>query len=261
MEISAVDAVPPPAPTVEQGLVIDTCTLRPIELSVSDFAQEYFWTFENAYTEQSSTASDAITVYPNYEPIQFTVRTKYFNDCLSPPTRGRLTFLSPPDAPSIQYDAATTTLAASVAGPILWYYQDELEAETPGRYYKPKYNGFYTARVKGPSCLSDFSNQVVVGGITTAVRDEEASAQVRIFPVPSRDVVHVTIDAGLVHQLPQGMLEYQLFASNGQRVAGGQLDPRLPGTPIPVAGLPAGLYLLTFEHQGKAVLRKRVTVL
>ncbi|WP_116126690.1 hypothetical protein [Lewinella sp. IMCC34183] len=260
LELYAVDAPAPPAPTVDQGLRIDTCTTDIVELSVSDFAQEYFWTFEYAYYEQRSTADDVVRVYPTYEPTRFTVRTKGFNDCLSPATVGRLTFLTPPDAPVIQYNESTTTLAASRPGPLLWYYQDELEGESSGRYYQPLRNGFYTARVKGADCPSGPSNMVSVEGVTTSVHDDAVSARVSVHPVPARGVVYVSMDHELAAGFSGGTARYQLFNSSGSAVSEGRLDPHASNNPIAIAGLAAGVYVLRLESTERGIVRKRITV-
>ena len=159
----------------------------------------------------------------------------------------------------IQYNEVTNTLASSRPGPLLWYYQDVLEGESAGRYYRPRRNGFYTARVKGERCLSDVSNLASVGGVTTGVADEEASRHILVYPNPAREVIYVNVTDQLRRELPRGTLTYGLYTAAGHLVRSGSLDP-VQGS-IAVGDLPAGTYLLTFESAGKAVLRKRVAVL
>ncbi len=259
--ITAVNAPAPAPPVVDQGLRIDTCTTQSIDLSVSQPALNYFWTFEYAYTDQSPRRPNVITVYPNYEPVRFSVIGQDFNGCLSDPTEGLINFFYPPDPTTIQYNPTTGTLASTLPGPLLWYYQDELEGESAGRFYKPQRNGFYTARVKGPVCLSEQSNLVSVTGITTATIDDEASRRVEIFPNPTRDKLFVNFDRSLLSELTRGGVKYQLYSADGKLVSNGTVDPAVANAPISVAGLAGGVYLLTFTSNSRAVLRKRITVL
>ncbi len=260
-EVYAIDAPVPAAPVVDQGLRIDTCTTQPINLSVSQPAVRFFWSFENTYSDQATEGSGLIRVYPNYEPVRFSVIGQDFNGCLSDPTEGLINFFYPPDPTTIQYNPTTGTLASTLPGPLLWYYQDELEGESAGRFYKPQRNGFYTARVKGPVCLSEQSNLVSVTGITTATIDDEASRRVEIFPNPTRDKLFVNFDRSLLSELTRGGVKYQLYSADGKLVSNGTVDPAVANAPISVAGLAGGVYLLTFTSNSRAVLRKRITVL
>ncbi|PPK88157.1 hypothetical protein CLV84_1122 [Neolewinella xylanilytica] len=260
---TAVDAAPPAAPVVEQGLFIDTCTTDLVDLSIADGDLYYYWTADYNGYYQELEGSSRIGIYPNYAstPSPFTVQAMDDNGCLSPITTGQFISRPLPDAPTIQYNEATTTLASTLSGPLYWYHEDVFEGETTGRYYRPQRNGFYTARKKGPYCLSEPSNLVSVGGVSTAVYDEVLSEQVRIFPVPARESVNVSIGSGLVWTLAPGLMDYQLFNHAGALITTGKLDPRVPQTPISVAGLPAGMYVLTLATREGQLLRKRITVM
>ncbi|WP_116105953.1 hypothetical protein [Lewinella sp. IMCC34191] len=261
--ISALDLDPPAAPTVEQGTYIDTCTYDLVDLSVADPGYLYYWSASNVGYTQEYEGSPVISVYPGYGTVttSFTVQAKDGNGCLSPITTGQLTIRPLPDAPTIQYNEATTTLAADLTGPHYWYHDDVFEGESTGRYYRPKRNGFYSARKKGPFCLSEPSNLVSVGGVSTAVYDEALSEQVSIFPTPARETINVSIGSGLVWTLAPGLLDYQLYNNAGALVTSGKLDPRVPQTPISVAELPAGMYVLTLATREGKMLRKRITVM
>ena len=246
---------------VDQGLRIDTCTTQSIELSVSEPAVRFYWSFENTYSDQAVEGSGLIRVYPSYDPVSYSVVSKDFNGCLSIPAEGLINFFFPPESTTIQYNSATGTLASSLPGPLIWYYQDEIEGESTGRFYKPLRNGFYSARVRGQHCLSDESNLVSVTGITTATIDDEASRRVEVFPNPTRDKLFVNFDRSLWSELSRGGVKYQLYSTDGKLVSNGTVDPGTANAPISVAGMPAGVYLLTFSSSGRAVLRKRVTIL
>ena len=260
--ITALDAPAPAAPVVDQGLFIDTCTTDLISLSVDRADLFYYWTTDYAGYYYEGEETNVISVYPYYDRVtNFTVQSLDDNGCVSPVTTGQIKFRLPPDVPTIQYNEATTTLASNLSGPLYWYREDVFEGESLGRYYRPRRNGFYSARKKGPFCLSEPSNLVSVGGVTTSIYDEALSEQVLVFPVPARETVNVSVGSGLVWNLAPGMLEYRLFNTAGALITTGMLDPQVPSTPISVAGLPSGMYTLTLATQDGKMLRKRITVM
>ena len=262
IEITALAIEAPAAPVVEQGLYIDTCTTDLVDLSVDRDDLYYYWTADFFGYNQEVEGDNQISVYPYYErPTLFTVQARDENGCLSPVTSGQVTFRALPGTPTIQYNEATTTLASDLSGPLYWYREDVYEGESLGRYYRPRRNGFYSARKKGPFCLSEPSNLVSVGGVTTAVYDTELSEQVRVFPNPAHETVNVSVGSGLVYNLSSGLMEYRLFSTAGALITTGTLDPQVPSTPISVAGLPAGMYTLTLATREGTMLRKRITVM
>ena len=261
--ITALPVEGPAAPVVDQGLLIDTCTTEVIDLTVARADLFYTWTTDYAGGYQDEYGSNVFTVYPDYygPTTTFTVQARDGNGCLSPVTTGQVKFRALPSTPTIQYNEATTTLASDLSGPLYWYREDVYEGESLGRYYRPRRNGFYSARKKGPYCLSEPSNLVSVGGVTTAVYDTELSEQVRVFPNPAHETVNVSVGSGLVYNLSAGLMEYRLFSTAGALITTGMLDPQLPSTPISVAGLPAGMYTLTLATREGTMLRKRITVM
>ena len=262
LEITALDLPAPEAPVVEQGSYIDTCATDLVDLSVDRDDLFYYWSTDNGGFFQEGEGSNVISVYPQYgQPTSYTVRAEDENGCISPVSTTQITFRALPGTPTIQYNEATTTLASDLSGPLYWYREDVYEGESLGRYYRPRRNGFYTARKKGPYCLSEPSNLISVGGVTTAIYDTELSEQVRVFPNPAHETVNVSVGSGLVYNLSAGLMEYRLFNTAGALITTGMLDPQVPSTPIPVAGLPAGMYTLTLATREGTMLRKRITVM
>ncbi len=250
----------PLAPVVIQGAAIDTCSNESLVLSVDQDAQDYFWTADGYWNGQSGNRS--ITVYPDFQnTFRYSVATIGINGCLSPVTTGTVNFRVTPQAPYLQYNAATRTLASSATGRHLWYYQGELEAETGNRYYSPQRNGFYSARVVGDHCPSPESSLISVTGVTTATADDEASRRVEVFPNPTRDRLFVNFDRSLLSELSRNGVKYQLYSADGRLVSHGTVDPNQANAPISVAGLAGGMYLLTFTSDQQAILRKRITIL
>ncbi|MGB3801882.1 MAG: hypothetical protein WA952_18835, partial [Lewinella sp.] len=239
------------------------CTAELVDLSVADSDFYYYWSTDYSGYYQEYQGSPRISVYPYYDGqiSTFTVRAQDANGCLSDPTAVQVLTRPLPDAPTIQYNEATTTLAADLSGPLYWYHEDVFEGESTTRFYRPQRNGFYTARKKGPFCLSEPSNLVSVGGVSTSVYDEQLSEQVSVFPIPAHETINVSIGSGLVWTLSPGLIDYRLFNNAGALITTGKLDPRVHQTPISVADLPAGMYVLTLATREGQMLRKRITVM
>lgn len=259
--VTALDEPAPAAPVVDQGTRIDTCTNNALLLSVSGNAPQYYWSGSPYGGYEAGYGSFVLYGDPS-QPSEFSVFAEGFNGCLSATTTGTVIFRRVPDAPFIQFNESTGTLASNLRGPLLWYYQDELEGESSGRFYKPQRNGFYTARLKGTDCPSEPSNEVSVTGIvTTATRDEEYSRRVQIYPNPVSDRIYVSFEGSLAAELARRELDYQLFSVSGALVSRGVIDPHAKNTPIAVNDLASGVYVLTFVTEGRAILRKRVTIM
>ena len=247
----------PPAPIMLGGTLIDTCTRETITLyAEAPDSLTLYWELPNI----GSGEGRAFFVYPYFSSTQeFSVVSASANGCTSSPTTGSVTFHTPPLQPYLQYNLATNTLASTGEGPILWYYQDVLEAETAGRFYQPKNDGFYSARAKDEFCVSESSNLVSVAG-TTATQDELLSSQLQLYPNPVSERIYLRFDPGLLTLLGSRPVTYQLSSASGQLLRTGTVLATPAGTDLPVADLSSGLYVLTLATPERAILRKRVSV-
>ena len=244
----------PPAPVVDQGTTIDTCSLEPITLSVSQPALEYFWQI-NDYTFSNSRSTQ---IFYNFEPTVYSVSLRDFSGCISPATQVTVTYFQPPQPAVIQYNQTTNTLSArGTLGPVRWYRNDVFEAETQSLFYQPKQSGFYTARVRGERCLSEESNQVSVEGVISAVTNLENVVGIDIYPNPVHDQLNVAVD---VPELRGRKLHYELVSVTGSLARSGQLAAVDMATPVSVADLAPGVYVLRLRDGAREVVRQRVVV-
>ena len=244
----------PPAPVVDQGTTIDTCSLEPITLSVSQPALEYFWQI-NDYTFSNSRSTQ---IFYNFEPTVYSVSLRDFSGCISPATQVTVTYFQPPQPAIIQYNQTTNTLSArGTLGPVRWYRNDVFEAETQSLFYQPKQSGFYTARVRGERCLSEESNQVSVEGVISAVTNLENVVGIDIYPNPVHDQLTVAVD---VPELRGRKLHYELVSVTGSLARSGQLAAVGMATPVSVADLAPGVYVLRLRDGAREVVRQRVVV-
>ena len=251
--IEAVADSVPPAPIVDQGTEIDTCTFEPIILSVSTPAQEYFWRSNFLFATGSE-----VPVYYNSDPTVLDVTVRDFNGCVSPATTVTVRFFEPVPTPTIEYNQTSNTLAAfGTLGPIQWYRNGVFEAETQRLFYQPEQSGFYTARARGEQCLSDDSNIINVEGVISAVTNLEQVVGIDIFPNPVHDELTISVD---VPDLRGRILHYELVSVTGSLVRSGQLGAVGLATPVSVAELAPGMYVLRLRHGAQEVVRQRVVV-
>ncbi len=252
--IEAIADSVPPAPIVDQGTEIDTCTFETIVLSVSTPAQEYFWRTTNFLYATGS----EVPVFYSTEPTVLDVSVRDFNGCVSPSTTVTVNFFEPVQSPVIEYNRTSNTLAAfGTLGPIQWYRNGVFEAETQRLFYQPTQSGFYTARVRGEQCLSDDSNIINVEGVTTSVINLEQVVGIDIFPNPVHDELTISVD---VPDLRGRQLHYELVSVTGSLVRSGQLAAVGLSTPVSVAELAPGMYVLRLRHGAQEVVRQRVVV-
>jgi len=105
-------------------------------------------------------------------------------------------------------------------------------------------------RFTGPNMTADagarvtFNNISLEGVAQTLAIDENTVSNFIVYPNPVTDIVHIS------HQL--GKLNYRLFGIDGKMIQ----DGRIENDEINLIHLPAGLYLLDLEGDGKSETKK-----
>ncbi len=150
------------------------------------------------------------------------------------------------DRPAITQ--SNDTLYSDWSGLQQWYYNNNPLPGATGSFVVANLNGEYFVIAENGYCYSDSSD--VVQFTLTGIQQEEAAAlNVRVFPNPCNDRLHIEISA------PTDIsCMINLFNANGQIVLSQQANA---GTDLFLHDLPSGIYILTVKNS-TGVYRERI---
>lgn len=140
------------------------------------------------------------------------------------------------------------TLYSDWSGLQQWYYNNAPVPGATGSFVVATLNGEYFVIAENGYCHSD-SSDVVKFTLTGIQQEETASLNVKVFPNPCNDKLHIKISA------PTDIsCMINLFNANGQIVLSQQAGA---GTDLFLHDLPSGLYILTVKSS-IGVYRERI---
>jgi hypothetical protein len=111
---------------------------------------------------------------------------------------------------------------------------------------------YYQVRAVNEQDTSVYSNRAFAVTTLTSAREAFAGRELKLFPNPAREVLTLSLDAPLSQEV-----QLRLFNPAAQLVWEGRLESGQAALPIPLHGLPAGLYALRLSN-GEAVAAYRV---
>ncbi|UPT66456.1 MAG: T9SS type A sorting domain-containing protein [Sphingobacteriales bacterium JAD_PAG50586_3] len=156
---------------------------------------------------------------------------------------------TPPATPSISIN--NSMLISSPATYYQWYLNGQVIVGATNKAYTPTQDGNYAVEITDANGCTSMSNPFPY---TTAVNEAAFGGKVTIYPNPAVNEAFIDITMN-----KPSAISIRLFNSVGQNLGGLQSVESLGGRfALPVNGLPAGIYMVEINANGKQLVKKLV---
>lgn len=205
------------------------CPGEPTMLSADPGFFDYEW--NTGETDMGITVSDA---------GPYSVQARDALGCLQESGPFLVDFLDAPAVPVIIADGDVLE-AMGTADAWQWYLDEVAIAGATNASFEPMIDGFYAVEAIGENGCGTFSEPFAYGVVGT---EDQDGGEVLLFPNPASDWVRLRV--------PGGFDTVRIFDVQG-RLLKSIRTVGAPGvaTEISTSGIPAGLYILTYESEGQ----------
>ena len=239
----------PNAPTVQNVTYCQGSSALALTATASSNHSLSWYTVATGGSSSSTAPTPSTTIAGSVD--YYVSQTTTTTGCESNRGKINVSVVSLPPKPTITKDL-NNNLVSSASSGNQWYSSVAVIANENSNLYKPTVSGFYSVGVNVNGCSSNLSDPFYY--LTTALINISSNQYVKIYPIPSGDIVNVEYSLGF------NLRPYiKIFDISGKQIF--ELQSVKSGLKIDLSKYPKSVYQLVLYSQKGSVLFRRFIVL